>query len=96
MTTPMPKHRWSKYSLPRLLMVVMLVVIPYSWFAVKMRQVKEREAVAALEKLGRRVDWSEPSGPVRYDGWGMISLCTLNLWICRPDVTDADMEHLKG
>jgi hypothetical protein len=59
--TSKSKRRWFQYSLRMLLVVVTLCAVSCSWLAVKLRQARrQREIVAAIEKLG---------GDVRYDEW---------------------------
>jgi hypothetical protein len=99
MTVAKPKLRWFQYSLRTLLVFVTLCAIPCSWLAVKMQQAKrQREAVAAIEKLGGTVFWSEPSGLA----W-MQSLLGDDLfrhvesvYLNDTEVTDAGLEHLTG
>jgi hypothetical protein len=58
---PKSKRCWFQYSLRTLLIVVTLCAVSCSWLAVKLRQARrQRETVAAIEKLG---------GSVRYDEW---------------------------
>lgn len=59
-----PKRRWLQYSQPTLLVVVALFGIWWTWLAVMTRPARrEREAAAAIEKLGGIVEWTEPQGP---------------------------------
>lgn len=58
---PKSKRRWFQYSLWTLLIVITLCAVSCSWLALKLRQARrQRETVAAIEKLG---------GNVRYDEW---------------------------
>ncbi len=99
MTAPKPKLRWFQYSLRTLLVFVTLCAIACSWLGVKLRQAKrEREAAAAIEKLGGTVDWSAPSGPV----W-LRSLLGNDFFVTVFRVqmyctyaTDTDLEHIKS
>ena len=99
MTAPKPKLRWFQYSLRTLLVFVTLCAIACSWLAVKMQQAKrQREAAAAIKKLGGMVEWSDPSGPA----W-LRSLLGDDFYrsVFRVSwqgtkVTDAGLEHLKG
>jgi Leucine-rich repeat (LRR) protein len=62
--TPKPKCRWFQFRLRTLLVLVTLCAIPCSWLGVKMRQARrQRDAVAAIKKLGGVVVWSKPAGP---------------------------------
>jgi hypothetical protein len=61
--SPKPKLRWYQFSLRTLLVFVTLCAIPCSWYAVKKRQAKHGREAAAVEKLGGRIGWTEPSGP---------------------------------
>jgi hypothetical protein len=99
MTVAKPKLRWFQYSLRTLLVFVTLCAIPCSWLAVKMQQVRrQREAVAAIEKLSGYVGWSEPSGPA----WLQSPLgddffrSVVRVVLAGTPVTDADLEYLKG
>jgi hypothetical protein len=99
MTAPKPKLRWFQYSLRTLMVFVTLCAIPCSWLAVKMQQVKrQREAVAAIEKLGGIVLWSgDPSGPAWVRGLlGDDFYRSVLVVLARSDVTDAGLENLKG
>src|SRR5437867_11243655 len=69
MSSPAPKLRWYQFSLRSMFIVVTLLAIPCGWYGMKMQQVKrQREVVAAIVKLGGRVEWLEPSGP-RWMRW---------------------------
>ena len=62
MAASKPTLCWFQYSLRTLLVVLALCAIPCSWLASSMQQARrEREAVAAIEKLGGSVQWSEQS-----------------------------------
>lgn len=64
MTALKPKRRWLHYSQRTLLVVVTLFAIWWTWLAVMTRPARrEREAAAAIEKLGGIVEWTEPQGP---------------------------------
>ena len=64
MTSPNSELRWFQFRLRTLLVFVTLCAILCSWLAVKKQQAKrEREAAAAIEKLGADVSWSKSSGP---------------------------------
>jgi hypothetical protein len=59
-----------QFSIRSLLVLVVVVAVPSSWLGAEIRQAKrEREAAAALEKLGGSVErwtperWGTPSGP---------------------------------
>ena len=67
-------------------MFVTLCAIPCSWLAVKKEQAKrEREAVAAIRQLG---------GGVLYDDRFFHNVQSVFLFM--GDVTDTDVENLKG
>ena len=60
--TSKPRRRWFQYSLRTLLVLMLLVCIGMSWFAVKTQQVrKERAAAEAIEGLGGVVSWVYPA-----------------------------------
>jgi hypothetical protein len=64
MIAPIARRRWFPYRLPLLLAAVALLAVPCTWFAVRTQQAKrQREAAAAIRKLGGNVEWSNPSGP---------------------------------
>jgi hypothetical protein len=57
-------HWRFQFSIRTLLALVVVVAIPCSWLATEMKKAKEqREAATAIEKLGRSVNWTKPSGP---------------------------------
>jgi hypothetical protein len=110
LSPPKSRRRWLQYSLRTLLVVTTLCAIACSWLGVKLQQARpQREAVAALEKLGALVfyDW-------QYDAQG-ISLPSPQppgrLWLRRVlgddffqsvhtveltnrDITDAGLENI--
>ena len=60
-TTSKPRRRWFQYSLRTLLVLMLLVCIGMGWLAVKMQRVRrEREAVAAIERLGGWCVYGDP------------------------------------
>ena len=98
MTAPKPKRRRFQYSLRTLLVVVTLCAIPCSWLGVKIRQAKrEREAAAALEKLGAMLYWTGPSGPKWLRSMLGDDLFTRveSANFFGADATDADLANLK-
>jgi hypothetical protein len=93
------KLRWFQYSLRTVLIIVTLCAIPCSWLALKMRQAKrQREAVAAIEKLGGGVLLSEPSGPkwLRSLVGEDFSQSVESVQLDNTQATDSGLEHLKG
>jgi hypothetical protein len=111
-TTPKSKLRWYQFSLRNLLIFVTLFAIACSWFAVKMQQAeRQREAVEAILKAGGGVRYDyqlagtiippeEPTGPVwlrRLLGDDIFAnVAEVSLWGKGTQITDADLEHLKG
>ncbi len=61
MTNEPPKRRrWLQFSLKRLLIAVLVLSLPLSWFAVNMKRARrQRKTVDAIERLGGHVtyDW---------------------------------------
>ena len=57
--------RWRfQFSIRSLLVLTVAVALPFSWLAVEMRQARrERQAAAAIQELGGKVDSSQSSGP---------------------------------
>ena len=62
------RRRWLQFTLRTLLIAVLVLSLPLSWFAVKLERVrKRREAVGAIQKLAGRtwyahqfVEWGVP------------------------------------
>ena len=53
MTAARPKRRWYQFSLRTLLLAVLVINLPLSWFAARLEKArKQKEAVEALEKAG--------------------------------------------
>ncbi len=91
--------RWRfQFSVRSLLALTLIIAVPCSWIAERIRQVRrEKEIVAAIEKLGGGVKW------VTYDNglpvlWGLLGddLSHVNLVMLRESqVTDSDLDDLK-
>jgi hypothetical protein len=58
---PKSKRRWLQFSLRGLLLLMAVAAAPLSWTANRTRQ--QREALAALEKLGCTVEYRPAFGP---------------------------------
>ena len=57
MPTSTPKRRWYQYSLRALLVFVVLCAVACSWFATRLRRAhRQREALAAIQRLGLRTE----------------------------------------
>jgi Leucine-rich repeat (LRR) protein len=108
-----PRLRWFQYSLRTLLLAVLLASIGMSWVAVRMQRARrEREAVAAIVKLGGRVwydyqlqqqDWdpspgTDPPGPVwlRNLLGENVFASVVGVDLYGSPIRDADLGHLKG
>lgn len=53
MTTPKPKRRWLRFSLRTLLVFVVVLSVPLTWFAWRLEKARrQREAVEAILGLG--------------------------------------------
>ncbi len=53
MTTEPPKRRWFQFRLRTLLIAILVLSLPLSWFAVKLEKARrQREAVEALKGVG--------------------------------------------
>jgi internalin A len=61
MTTPPPKRRrWFQFRLRTLLIALLVLSLPLSWFAVELQRVRrQRQAVEAIKQLGGFVDERE-------------------------------------
>jgi len=99
------KRRWFQYSLRTLLVLVLVVSLPCSWLAVKIRQKeKERQAVEEIENLGGIVFYdyqyqgTEAPGPAwmrKLLGDDFFSdVVSVDLVDCK--VTDDGFQHLEG
>ena len=112
MTTPKPKRRWFQYSLRTLLVVVTLCAMLCSWLGLEMKKkTREREAVAAIKKLGGYVwydyqhdgtdnpDWKKgpPPGPacLRKVLGNDFFATVVGMCLIRSEVTDADLDHIR-
>ena len=109
MTIEHPKRRRHfQFTLRTLLVAILVLSLPLSWFAVRMEKAKkQREAVAAIERLHGTVayDWSiVPPGTVASkpaSTWLRTLLgndffdkvVEVEFW--DPWVTDADLKHLE-
>ena len=89
------KRRWFQFRLRTLLIFVLICLIPYCWFLVRVH--RQREAVAAIEKGGGSVEYGELHGPAwlrkllgdKYFAYVVSASLA-------PQTTDADLEHLDG
>ncbi len=56
--------RWIEYAVRALLVLLTVCSIGWSWLALQSRPARrECEAAAAIEKLGGRLQWTDPAGP---------------------------------
>lgn len=111
-TAPKSKRRWYQYSLRTLLIIVTFFAVACSWFAVKLQQARrQREAVETIVKFGGAVRYEyqlagtiippeEPPGPVWIrkllgDDF-FANVAEVCLWGTGTQITDADLEQLKG
>jgi hypothetical protein len=103
-TTPNHKRRWFQFRLRTLLLLMLLASIGMSWVSVEIQQAKrEREAAAAVIKLGGGVNWDDPLArnrilrprwfPAFLDDF-LISVHSVSYF--GSQATDAGLEHLGG
>jgi hypothetical protein len=82
MIEELPKRRrWLQFRLRTLLIAVLVLSLPLSWFAV--RRERARRQRATIESLGGRVS---------YDSLYNVKDIRLE----RTEVADANLEHLRG
>lgn len=108
--TVSPKRRWLQFRLRTLLIAVLVLSLPLSWFAVRMEKVRrQREAVAAIERLGGYARYesefaslmSTGTIPQRQQTWLRSTLGedffenVVHVNFHGIEVADADLEHLK-
>ena len=74
MTDDRPKHRrWFQFRLRTLLIAVVVLSLPLSWFAVRMEQAKsQREIVEMIERRG---------GAVLYDSGIASGMRVMQSWL---------------
>jgi hypothetical protein len=59
-TTTKPRRRWFQFRLRTLIVLMLLVSIGMSWFAMKMQQARrQRAAVNALVESGSVMEWKQ-------------------------------------
>ena len=100
MSNERPKRRrWFQFKLRTLLIAILVLSLPLSWFAVRLERARrQREAVQVIEALGGTV-WYYPDKP--YTKFlcrilGSEFLVTVaGVDLCMIEVTDADLECLK-
>ena len=101
------KRRWFQFSLRTLMIFTLICAVASAWLGIKIDQKrKEREAVAAIGKLGGKVaydyDWiigGKPPGPdwLRHlFGENIFSEVVEVDLLAASNVTDAELEHLKA
>lgn len=67
MTTAPPKRRWFQFRLRTLLIAILLLSLPLSWFAVALQRARrQRQAVEAIRELGGFVDQRERTSVPRW------------------------------
>ena len=92
--------RWRfQFSIRSLLVMAVVVAIPCSWFAVKIRQAKrEREIVVAFKEPFVSPKWSAPSGPAwlrKLIGDDLFThVESLHVW--NTEFTNTGLENLNG
>ena len=101
MTTNLPKRRrWLQFRLRTLLIAVVVLSLPLSWFAVRMEKARrQREAIAAIERLGGVVErWEDLSVPkwIRKFFPDEFFIYAVEVVLDDTEATDACLEHLKG
>ena len=58
MTTEPPKRRWFQFRLRTLLVAILVLSVPLSWFAWRMEKARrQREVVEAISRLGGNVEF---------------------------------------
>ena len=69
--TPSPDRRWYPFRLRTLLVAVMVLGVPLSWFATKLERArKQRKVVEAIQRLGRSVGYdNQMSSPMWLRNW---------------------------
>ena len=108
MTEKSPKRRrWLQFRLRTLLIAVLVLSVPLSWFAVKMEKARrQREAVEVFRKLGYTLyDWEAVEGTFaggpEEPPW-LLNLLGIDyfhkvVYVSLGDyITDADLEHLTS
>lgn len=104
MTTDRPKRRrWFQFRLRTLLIAILILSLPLSWFAVRLQRARrQREAVAAIEGLGGNVQYERPQGKQQpVSSWlrdllGRDFFDRVTLVYLQGNVTNADLEHLTA
>ena len=104
-TKPPQRRRWFQFRLRTLLIAILVLSLPLSWFGARLQKARrQREAVEAIERLGGRVmyDWEtsfqRPNGPswlrplLGSDFFDKVRL--VNLMDAR--VTDAEVNHIRS
>ena len=91
--------RWRfQFSIRSLLVLTVAVAIPCSWLGVEMKEAKrQREAVAAIERLGGSVEWSRPFGPawLRSSFGDGFYRHVISVTVSGSQVTDASLECIS-
>jgi hypothetical protein len=99
--TATPKLRWYHFGLIGMLVAMTLACVPLMWLVYERHEVGKRAAaIAALRKLGARLDFdsSQPSRP----NWLRALLSdqstgeVVEVLFDRGNVTDADLVHVAG
>ena len=103
---PKRKRRWFQFSLRTLMIVVVIVAIPCAWLGRKIeRKRQEREAVAAIKKMGGLVGYdyqmagAKPPGPDwlrNVLGENIFSeVASVSYYFGKANVTDTEAVQLR-
>jgi len=107
MTTEPPKRRWFQFRLRTLLIAILVLSLPLSWFAVRMEKARrQREKREAIERLGGEIHFAGgrwDTTTVKFntefghdEASCVAGLPHLVLFLDHTNTTDAGLEHLKG
>ena len=113
MTEKHPKRRrWFQFRLRTLLIAIVVLSLPLSWFAMRMKRVRrQRQAVATIERLGGYVQYEEGQVATPATAGGVSQACwswlrsmlgddflfdVVEVAYLPPEFGDKDVACLKG